>query len=217
MGLRRDLYDFLMGLPGLDSPDERRALLSYIGFANYGALLDWQGSKFVFVDRLLTLLGGLGKDATAQFITALRGAPQVDLNRKGTLDTYLAQLGAMDALSFNREFTPEPTPVVGTGGAETTGGSTTQAKLVKLNGAQFGQLQTALVTAFDMDALRMMVRMQLETDLNMIAGSGNLQVAVYDLIRWAERTGSLDRLLDGALAANPTSPELQAVDKSLRG
>ncbi len=216
MGLRRDLYDLLLALPGMDSPDDRKALLSYIGFSNYGALLDWQGSKFVFVDRLLTLLGGLGKGATMQFITALRGAPQVDVSRKQTLDGFLTQLGTMDASAFAKEFAPPPPDVT----TPMDGGSTppvARTKLVKLTGAQFGQLQNALVDAFDLDGLRMMARTQLDSNLDTISGSSNLQVAVYDLIRWAERTGALDRLLDGALAVNNTSPKLQAANKSLRG
>ncbi|MBK8047849.1 MAG: hypothetical protein IPK16_12395 [Anaerolineales bacterium] len=209
MGLRRDLCDLLMALPGMDSPDERKALLSYLGFSNYGTLLDWQGSKFVFVDRLVSLLGGSGKDAMVQFITALRDAPQVGVSRKPALDGFLTQLGAMDTQAFDKEFT------LANGGTETP--PAVRPKLVKLTGAQFGQLQNALVASFNLDGLRMMARTQLETNLDTIASSSNLQVAVYDLIRWAERTGALDRLLDGALAVNGASPELQAVDKALRG
>jgi hypothetical protein len=89
--------------------------------------------------------------------------------------------------------------------------------LTKLTGPQFGQLQQALVGAFDIDSLRMMVRIQMSENLDAIAGSGNLRKVVYDLIDWAQRTGNLDRLLDGALADVPGNPQLQAVNKALRG
>jgi hypothetical protein len=38
---------------------------------------------------------------------------------------------------------------------------------------------------------------------------------VYLLFNWAQRTGHLDVLIDGALAAHPGNPELEAFAKSV--
>jgi len=91
------------------------------------------------------------------------------------------------------------------------------AKLVKLAGPQFKQFQDALLSAFDGGTLRSMVRMELDENLDNIAGGSNLGAVVFELISWAQRTGRLDALLDGACTAVPGNPDLLALDKTLRG
>jgi hypothetical protein len=80
---------------------------------------------------------------------------------------------------------------------------------MKLDNRQFAQLQAALLHSFDRDALRMMVRLQLNENLDAVAGNDDLTTVVFDLITWAERTNRVGDLVNGALAANPANPELQ--------
>lgn len=89
-------------------------------------------------------------------------------------------------------------------------------KLTKLTGQQFGQLQRALLAAFDMAALTQMVQFELGENLEAIAGGSNLSMVVFNLISWAQRFNKLDMLLDGALAQVPDNVELRAVDRALR-
>lgn len=80
---------------------------------------------------------------------------------------------------------------------------------MKLDGRQFAQLQGVLLQSFDRDSLRMMVRLQLDEDLDAVAGDDDLTTVVFDLITWAERTNRLGDLVNGALAANPANSDLQ--------
>lgn len=80
-----------------------------------------------------------------------------------------------------------------------------------LTGAQVGALQAALLDAFDRLALAQMLRVQMEADLDVVAGNGPLQDVVFTLIQWAERTGRTAELVAGARAANPGSVALQQV------
>jgi hypothetical protein len=80
---------------------------------------------------------------------------------------------------------------------------------VKLDSRQLTQLHQALLHSFDRAALRMMVRLQLNEDLDAVAGDDDLTTMVFDLITWAERTNRVGDLVNGALAANPANPELQ--------
>ena len=88
--------------------------------------------------------------------------------------------------------------------------------MTKLTGPQFKQFQDALLAAFNDQALSEMVRFELEEDLSSIA-SGNRRTLVFQLIDRAQRTGNLDRLLDGALNTVPGSSDLQNLAKALRG
>lgn len=80
---------------------------------------------------------------------------------------------------------------------------------MKLTSRQLNQLHQALLHSFDRDALRMMVRLQLDENLEAIAGNDDLATVLFDLITWAERTNRVGDLVNGALASNPNNPELQ--------
>jgi hypothetical protein len=89
--------------------------------------------------------------------------------------------------------------------------------LVKLTGAQYRDFQNALLSAFDGNELRQMVRIELDENLDAIAGGNDLRTVVFNLIDWARRTGRLGALMGAALNANPTSPELRAFVAALGG
>ena len=56
-----------------------------------------------------------------------------------------------------------------------------------LSGSQLKQLQEALLSAFSThDELRMMVRLELDANLDAVAGGDNLRVVVFKLVTWAE-------------------------------
>ncbi|MEZ4710850.1 MAG: toll/interleukin-1 receptor domain-containing protein [Caldilineaceae bacterium] len=81
---------------------------------------------------------------------------------------------------------------------------------MKLSGAEYKQLQEALLAAFPtQDELEEMVSLELEENLNAIAGGRNLRAVVFNLIQWAEARGRTQELIDCALRANPTSPALK--------
>lgn len=84
---------------------------------------------------------------------------------------------------------------------------------MSLSGTQLRQLNDALLAAFDMSSLRMMVRINLDADLESIVGvSGkNMREIVFDLVMWAERRGRTQDLLLAAVEANPTNQQLRAV------
>jgi hypothetical protein len=73
---------------------------------------------------------------------------------------------------------------------------------MKLTGPQFNQLQAALLDAYTEFGLRQMLRVQMDVDLDRVAGGANLTEITFNLIRWAERRGQVARLIEAAYAGN---------------
>ena len=74
----------------------------------------------------------------------------------------------------------------------------------KLSGQLYLEFQEALLSAFpDYDKLEQMLRYQIDENLIAIAGDGALNTVVFNLIKWAEANGQLDKLIEGARISNP--------------
>lgn len=83
---------------------------------------------------------------------------------------------------------------------------------MSLTGSQHQQLQDALLAAFGTDdALRQMLKLQLDVELNAVAKPGSLTQRVFDLVTWAREQGRIAELIEGAMRHNPGNPELQAL------
>ncbi|MEM7538965.1 MAG: effector-associated domain EAD1-containing protein [Chloroflexota bacterium] len=87
--------------------------------------------------------------------------------------------------------------------------------LTKLTGPQVGALEQALKRAFNEARLQRMVRIELDQTLEEITGGDTYTDKVFSLITWAESTGKLGALIQGALNANPDNPDLNAFVGSL--
>src|SRR5947199_3316353 len=82
---------------------------------------------------------------------------------------------------------------------------------------QLKELQDALIDAFpNRSDLERMVLYGLNQDLSAIARDGNLQQAVFDLIRWSRAHGELELLVTAALKENSQNPKLKRVAKRLK-
>jgi hypothetical protein len=81
----------------------------------------------------------------------------------------------------------------------------------QLTGEQRKQWRAAFISAFPRQPdLELMLEDELDESLNQITqGQPNYELAVRDLLRWAEAQGKLKDLLAGALRANPGNPKLQ--------
>jgi len=85
-----------------------------------------------------------------------------------------------------------------------------------LAGSQIAQLLDALLAAYPRrDDLRMMVRVELNENLDAIAGGDTLRVVAFSLIEWAQRTGRTAELIAGARRGNPGNPALRAFADTL--
>jgi len=85
---------------------------------------------------------------------------------------------------------------------------------MKLSGQQFSQIQEALLSAFSSSAdLGMMVRLELDVNLEEIASGQNLRVVVFKLLTWAEDNGRILDLINGALNQRPSNLDLQRLQK----
>lgn len=86
----------------------------------------------------------------------------------------------------------------------------------KLSGQELEKLRNAILSAFpDKASLEMMVSIQLDKNLDEIAGGDNLQLVVFKLIKWAESQGKLKYLIEGACKDNSGNQELQSIRKEL--
>ncbi len=81
---------------------------------------------------------------------------------------------------------------------------------MQLTGQQVQQIRGALLAAYTTrESLAMMVRVQLNEYLEAIADGENLRVLVFNLVSWAERTGRVDELIQGAYNETPGNDALQ--------
>lgn len=89
--------------------------------------------------------------------------------------------------------------------------------MTQLSGRQIGEIQEALLDAFPArDDLRMLVRIELDEKLEAIADGSNQRVVIFNLVSWAERTGRIDDLVQGAFRQNQGNPALQKLMASWR-
>jgi hypothetical protein len=86
-----------------------------------------------------------------------------------------------------------------------------------LSGVEVKKLVNAILSAYPtQDDLAAMVQFELEENLNAIAGGGNLNHLVFNLVtRWAIPRGKIYRLIIGAYETNPDNPELKEFYQSV--
>ena len=81
---------------------------------------------------------------------------------------------------------------------------------LRLNGRQRQQLSNTLIAAFPTpESLRRMLSAELEVSLNTLTGSGPYPDQLFDVVEWINAQGLVEALLQGAIAFNPSSPELE--------
>lgn len=83
-------------------------------------------------------------------------------------------------------------------------------RIIDITGSQHGALADALADAYGtVDALGQMVRRKLNLNLNTITGSANIGTATFELVDWADRSGFLTELIQGALDTQPRNQKLR--------
>ena len=88
---------------------------------------------------------------------------------------------------------------------------------MKLSGQQIQQIQSALLSAFpSKELLSMMVRMELDVDLDSIAGGNDMRAVIFNLLSWAERWNRVHDLIQAAYRQNSGNVELQRLVDSAR-
>ena len=87
--------------------------------------------------------------------------------------------------------------------------------LLQLTVDQRKDLRAALMSAFpSQPSLELMVEDELEESLNQITqGQPNYELAVRDLVKWAEASGKVQLLLEAARRSNSGNPKLQELTK----
>ena len=81
---------------------------------------------------------------------------------------------------------------------------------MQLRGEQFDTVQKALLSGYpDRQSLALMMRIQLEQNIEAICSDSNQAYIILELITWAESSGQLDRLIEGSLRSNPGNGDLQ--------
>ena len=88
---------------------------------------------------------------------------------------------------------------------------------MSLSGKQLQDICSALIDVYQsLDDLRIMVRFELDEKLEAIASGDNLRVVVFNLTTWAERTGRVNDLIEGARRHNSGNAALQALAQAWR-
>ncbi|MBW4632227.1 MAG: hypothetical protein KME30_10080 [Iphinoe sp. HA4291-MV1] len=86
-----------------------------------------------------------------------------------------------------------------------------------LTGSERKKLRDAIISAYPKkaDLEMMVVDNELEENLDAIAGGANLTEVVFDLIKWAESRGKLERLILAAYETNRGNQELKEFYKTI--
>jgi len=87
--------------------------------------------------------------------------------------------------------------------------------MTDLTGKQIERFCNALIAAFDRSELEQLTRIDLEENLEAIAGAGKLSVVAFELVTWAQRTGRVSELLAAAQSRRPTNAALAALAQEL--
>ena len=110
MGVKADLLSFLIALPAIDDPDERKAMVIATAYPNLISFLDWQGSNVKFCGHLLDVFGQREQSALVEFLQGMDHAPQVSDQRKLVLAGLRARVAALNAAGWQQEFATIATP-----------------------------------------------------------------------------------------------------------
>jgi len=229
--LKRRLHEALEDLRPTDIESVSKAKVSQDRHPNGITSEDKQKAKKEYLDRLLR--GCM----FCRIITELNGTPtaysklvaqivrfEVRDNDPRVLperpewnilrETMLAQAGeryeevlrcwgSKEYWDYASEVTTQPSEKV------TIQSEEAKATDIKLNGEQIEQFLQALLSAFPTsDALRHMVRVRLEENLEAIAGREKLYTIAFNLIEWAIEHGRLKELIEKAYDQNPGNPKL---------
>lgn len=87
--------------------------------------------------------------------------------------------------------------------------------MADMTGKQIERFCDALVAAFDRSELEQLTRIDLEENLEAIAGTGKLSVVAFELVTWAQRTGRVSDLLAAAQTRRSTNTALAALAQEL--
>lgn len=107
MGIGNDLRQFLAHLPGVDDPDDRRAMVASTRPTDMIIYLDFQGSNAAFAQRVVDELSRRGRADTLEFLSTLYGALDPGPEAKQVLGGFRAAVSALDDAGFRAEF-PAP-------------------------------------------------------------------------------------------------------------
>ena len=87
---------------------------------------------------------------------------------------------------------------------------------MRLTGKQFAQLQMVILAAFTRDELRRLLKVEMDTSLELITGDKGFEAQVFDLLLWLERQGRMLEFVECARAANPANQALATVCNAVR-
>ncbi|MEM7134255.1 MAG: effector-associated domain EAD1-containing protein [Chloroflexota bacterium] len=73
------------------------------------------------------------------------------------------------------------------------------------------ELQKALLSGYNHSSLTIMLKFEMDIDLDNIVGSGNFNNVTFELIRWATQRGKLQKLLQSAYKDNPGNPLIRVL------
>lgn len=85
-----------------------------------------------------------------------------------------------------------------------------------MKGPEIRELREAIVNAFTRDDLAMLLRFELDVQLDLItSGSGPFELVAFDIIKWAEMNGVLEALVRALARARPNNIRLHEVAAGL--
>jgi len=106
MSLKSELFNFLLGIPNIQTVKERQALLTAVGFDQLNPRIDWEGSTRVFLNRLLELLCSEGQKELVKFLRnlAIPNLHLVGLENRDKLNEFADKVSSLTSEEWDRKF-----------------------------------------------------------------------------------------------------------------
>ena len=84
---------------------------------------------------------------------------------------------------------------------------------IALSGAQVDEIRKAILSGYKESTLRQMIRIELDENLDEIAGGNNFSDIVFELITWAEKEGLVQKLISAAHRDKPNNAMISHLSK----
>jgi hypothetical protein len=86
----------------------------------------------------------------------------------------------------------------------------------RLSGQEMKRVQQALLSGFSYDALKDLVLVEFDTQLESVVAPGPMQSVALSLVIWAQQNGETEKLIRAAIAAKPHNTDVAALSDLLQ-
>ncbi|MUG99360.1 hypothetical protein F7734_46570 [Scytonema sp. UIC 10036] len=207
---RKQLIDLLINIPELLTERGRRQILEIAGLDDFSKRIDLSGDPKTVVSQIVSVLSSYGRineyqTALELFLTTIK--EYIGYEQQAFIDQLLDKYHI--GLNKNKIISSSEISL-----SETSINDLKEQK--SLSGQQQEKLRDALINTFPRkSSLEQLLWFGLNKNLDAIAGGGNLEDIVFNLIITAASEGWVEDLIRAAIQKNPGNSNLRNIAQEL--